>query len=323
MNGLSLCSGIGLLDLAFERAGGTVVMQCEIDHWCRQVLTKHWPNVPKHNDMKTLEYTHDKPIDIIFGGIPCQPFSQSGSKHGKSDDRHLWPYTYALVKKYRPSWVLIENVPSFIEVVFDELAADLETLRYQTTAVVLPACAIGAPHVRERACIIARLEYPTSTGWATGKPITVKHQSVWQSCKGSFDNGVQGTNTFTVLANTDSTRRGTRCTTEHQNRSARDATGHPHNTQSNGQHVRLSQSGMGRAAYGDAERLDGSIQFPAYRNEPQYEWEAPRTVEKRVPDHSRRLKSIGNGVVVPLWEQIFRFIIEVDKTYEKKNHYQS
>jgi len=269
MNGLSLCSGIGLLDLAFEREGGTVVMQCEIDPWCRKVLTKHWPNVPKHGDMKTLEYANDEPIDIIFGGIPCQPFSQSGKRHGKDDDRHLWPYTLTIIKKYRPSWVCIENVPSFIEVVFDELAADLEALRYQTTAVVLPACAIGTPHVRERACIIARLEYPNST------------------------------------------RRGTRCTTEHQNGSAWDATGYPHTTQTTRQHIGISESRMGRAAYGDTARLDGTVRFPAYQNEPQHEWEAPRVIEKRVKDHAKRLKAIGNGVVVPLWQEIFKTIIDV------------
>jgi len=304
MNGLSLCSGIGLLDLAFERAGGTVVMQCEIDPWCRKVLTKHWPNVPKHDDMKTLEYNGNEPIDIIFGGIPCQPFSQSGSKHGKSDDRHLWPYALTLVKKYRPAWVLIENVPAFIEVVFDELATDLEALCYQTAAVILPACAIGTPHVRERACIIARLEYPNSTRRSSSESVIVKHK------KGQSSRGLAE---VTSVANTDSTRCRTRCTTEHQNRSARDATGYPHNTQNHGQHVGLPQSRMGRAAYGDAQRLDGSIQFPAYRNEQQYEWEAPRVIEKRVPDHSKRLKSIGNGVVVPLWQEVFKMIIDVDK----------
>jgi len=270
MNGLSLCSGIGLLDLAFEREGGTVIMQCEIDPWCRKVLEKHWPNVPKHNDMKTLEYNGNEPIDIIFGGIPCQPFSQSGKRHGKSDDRHLWPYTFSLVKKYRPSWVLIENVPAFIGVVFDELATDLEALYYKTEAVILPSCAIGAPHVRERACIIA-----------------------------------------SRMENANRTRRGTRCTTEHQNRSARDATGHPYNTQSNGAYVGISQSRMGRAAYGDTARLDGTVRFPAYQNEPQHEWEAPRVIEKRVKDHAKRLKAIGNGVVVPLWQEIFKTIIDV------------
>ena len=270
MNGLSLCSGIGLLDLAFERAGGTVVMQCEIDPWCRKVLTKHWPNVPKHDDMKTLEYNGNEPIDIIFGGIPCQPFSQSGSKHGKSDDRHLWPYALTIIKKYRPRWVCIENVPSFIEVVFDELATDLEALCYQTEAVILPSCAIGAPHVRERACIIAsRMENANSARWGAQQP--EKHQS---NTKGHAEEFASES----VL---------------------------------NGAYIGISQSRMGRTTHGDTARLDGTVRFPAYQNEPQHEWEAPRVIEKRVKDHAKRLKAIGNGVVVPLWQEIFKTIIDV------------
>lgn len=292
-----------MLDLAFERAGGTVVMQCEIDPWCRQILTKHWPNVPKHTDMKTLEYNGNEPIDIIFGGIPCQPFSQSGKRNGMSDDRHLWPYTRTLIEKYRPTWVLIENVSAFIGVVFDTLAADLEALCYKTEAIILPACAIGTPHVRERACIIARLEYPNSTRRSSSESVTVKHKKR-QSSRGLAE--------VASVANTDRTRRGTLCTTEHQNGSAWDAKGYPHTTQTARQHIGISESRMGRTTHGDTARLDGTVRFPAYQNEPQHEWEAPRVIEKRVKDHAKRLKALGNGVVVPLWQVVFKAIILVD-----------
>lgn len=82
MLGLSLFTGIGGLDLAFEAAGGRVIAMTEIDPFCRRVLAKHWPNVPVFDDVFNL--TGDmvkevmarggisKPtVDIIFGGFPC------------------------------------------------------------------------------------------------------------------------------------------------------------------------------------------------------------------------------------------------------------
>lgn len=154
MKVLDLFSGIGGFSLGLERTGGfETVAFCEIDPFCQKVLKKHWPDVPIYNDVRTLDY--DGTVDVITGGYPCQPFSTAGNKRGADDDRHLWPAMFDLIKKHRPVWVIGENVVGHIHLGLNEVLSDLENSDYQARAFDIPACAVGADHVRHRVWILA------------------------------------------------------------------------------------------------------------------------------------------------------------------------
>lgn len=94
-------------------------------------------------------------IDLICGGFPCQPFSTAGKQRAQEDDRHLWPEMFRLIRECQPTWVIGENVAGLINLGLDEVCADLEGEGYSVQPFVIPACAIGAPHRRDRLWIIA------------------------------------------------------------------------------------------------------------------------------------------------------------------------
>ena len=137
MNGLSLFSGIGGIDLAFTWAGGNILAFCEIDNYCQKVLHKHRPEVPIFTDIHELNRDVvenagiSTAIDIIYGGFPCQPFSVAGNKKGKNDTRYLWPEFSRVVREFRPSWVVGENVPGILNIAADTVCTDLEREGYE------------------------------------------------------------------------------------------------------------------------------------------------------------------------------------------------
>lgn len=151
----SLFSGIGGIDLGLERAEMVCRWQVEIDPFCRKVLNKHWPNVPKYEDVRNVGNHNLEPVDLIAGGFPCQPHSFAGKRRGAEDDRNLWPEYRRIVGELNPTWVVGENVPGIKTTILDDVLSDLEGLNYQTRTLVIPACALGAPHIRERVFILA------------------------------------------------------------------------------------------------------------------------------------------------------------------------
>lgn len=164
---LSLFSGIGGLDLAAEWAGFKTVGQCEFADYPTRVLEKHWPDVQRWRDIRTLtgesfyERTGRRTVDVISGGFPCQPFSVAGKQRGKKDDRYLWPEMVRVIKELRPTWVVGENVAGIINMALADILSELEAEGYRTRAFLIPACAVGANHRRYR---VAILGYSDSNG---------------------------------------------------------------------------------------------------------------------------------------------------------------
>lgn len=160
MRHVDLCSGIGGFALGFQWAGlSNPVLFCDIEPWSRQVLKKHWPDVPIAEDVKELANDPDGLIpdcDIITAGYPCQPFSVAGQRRGAEDDRHIWPHIFSIIQRKRPSWCVFENVYGHVSMGLDEVLSDLEGEGYATRPFIIPACAVDALHRRDRVWIISR-----------------------------------------------------------------------------------------------------------------------------------------------------------------------
>jgi DNA (cytosine-5)-methyltransferase 1 len=156
----SLFSGIGGFDLAAEWCGWENVFHCEWNTFGQKVLKHHFPNSISYNDITKTDFTiHRGTIDIISGGFPCQPYSSAGKRLGKEDERHLWPEMLRAIREIQPSWVVGENVRGLTNwnggLVFDEVQTELEAEGYEVLPFLLPACAVNAPHRRDRIWFIA------------------------------------------------------------------------------------------------------------------------------------------------------------------------
>lgn len=93
---------------------------------------------------------------IWTGSCPCQPFSGAGLRMGTADTRHLWPHWFNLIRQRRPAVILGEQVANAIGGGWlDAVCTDLEGEGYACGAAVLPACSVGAPHIRQRLWFVA------------------------------------------------------------------------------------------------------------------------------------------------------------------------
>ena len=155
MKHLDLFSGIGGFALAARNVGWETVGFVEIDPYCQKVLQKNFPGVPIHEDVMNYE---GQECEVLSAGFPCQPYSQAGEQRGEDDDRNLWPEVMRIIHNIRPTWVVAENVAGFINMGLDKALSDLEGEGYSWLPLVLPACAVNAPHKRERLFLISHSE---------------------------------------------------------------------------------------------------------------------------------------------------------------------
>ena len=158
---VDLCSGIGGFSLGFRMAQlSNPILFCDIEPWCRKILTQHWPDVPIYEDVKEIANDPERFIperpDILTAGYPCQPFSVAGRRRGEKDDRHIWPEIFSIIQSRRPTWTIFENVRGHITMGLDSVLADLEREGYSTRTFIVPAIGVDAPHKRDRVWIVSR-----------------------------------------------------------------------------------------------------------------------------------------------------------------------
>ena len=181
----SLFSGFGAADLAAEWMGWDNAFWCEIDNFPRTVLSYWFPKSKGYGNIKETDFKFWRgKIDVLTGGFPCQPFSVAGQRKGQEDDRYLWPEMLRAIREIRPTWVIGENVGGIIsmvqpgsevtvesqaslfeasdketlleqEYVVETVCRDLEQEGYSIQPIVIPACAVEAPHRRGRIFFIA------------------------------------------------------------------------------------------------------------------------------------------------------------------------
>lgn len=151
----SLCQGIGGADLALEAHGHTVAWGAELDPAPASVCAHHWPDVPNHGDITTIDWDAVEPVDILSAGYPCQPFSTAGRRQGTNDDRHLWPAVRHAVASLRPRYVFLENVRGHLSLGAAIVVADLAALGYVSTWGLLGSSDVGGCHRRIRWWLVA------------------------------------------------------------------------------------------------------------------------------------------------------------------------
>lgn len=191
-----LFAGIGgfsyALDTIFTQQPITHIF-CEWEAFPTAVLKTHWPNASYYGDIADLvahtdeqrrtriedkgtEGQHrlrggawpdqDDRLVIVTGGFPCQPFSHAGRRKGTSDHRYKWPEMFTVIRNVQPDWIIAENVRGLVTwnngMVLETVCADLESEGYEVQPLIVPACAVGAPHRRDRVWIIAHRHYTGS-----------------------------------------------------------------------------------------------------------------------------------------------------------------
>ncbi len=153
----SLFSGIGGIELGFEREGFKTKWFVEKEPFCQAVLKKRWPGVPIYGDVSTIDFSVLKKVDVLTGGFPCQDISIAGKGKGIVDGARssLWKYFAKAIGQIRPRYAIIENVSALTFRGLSNVLADLAKEGYDAEWFDLRASDFGAPHKRERIFIVA------------------------------------------------------------------------------------------------------------------------------------------------------------------------
>src|SRR5215217_2042500 len=162
MKYLSDCSGIEAATVAWHPLGWEAFAYSEIEKFPSALLAHHYPDTPNFGDMTKFKEWPDAAIDVLVGGTPCQSFSIAGLRKGLDDPRGNLMLTYlAIADKYRPKWLVWENVPGVLSSNsgkdFGALLGGLGELGYGFAYRVLDAQYFGVPQRRRRVFVVGGL----------------------------------------------------------------------------------------------------------------------------------------------------------------------
>ncbi len=305
---------MGGFDLAAEWMGWENVFHCEWNEFGQKILKHYWPKAISYEDITKTDFTiHRGSIDILTGGFPCQPYSTAGKRKGTADDRHLWPEMLRSIREIQPRYVVGENVRGLTNwnggLVFDQVQAELEAEGYEVLPFLLPACAINAPHRRDRIWFIANRCSVQRSG--TRKEVE-QFGARRQTCGDISGNGRErisanpnGTRWKELNIATKSNKTKFNCRNAMYSNSA--SIKGQHFGQAGERQFNRSNSGIGINGWenfptqspicigddGLSDKLDG-ITFSKYRNE--------------------SIKAAGNAIVPQVAWQLFKAIEQYDKT---------
>lgn len=329
MKHIGLFEGIGGFSLAARWAGWETIAWCEWNEFGQKVLRHHFPEAEGYGDIKQTDFKkYNGKIDIITGGFPCQPYSLAGKRKGKEDDRHLWPEMLRVIREVQPSFVVGENVFGLINwnggLVFDEVQADLEAEGFEVWAYVLPACAINAPHRRDRVWFVAYSRHNTErkvgscTNDEGSELATIHTEGQGRKCKAIFNSGlcdIQGndTNPYCNGCNkcNSNNEKHTSKGREYALNDINEATMHTNGTSEQGEHIGQKREGE----FNGPDSRDGFNNFQNFPTQSPIcsgDDGIPRNMDGiTFPKYRQEsIKAYGNAIVPQVALQIFKAIQE-------------
>jgi DNA (cytosine-5)-methyltransferase 1 len=167
LHGLAVCAGFGGLELGLRLVFGDAyrtVCFVEREAFAAASLVALMragllDEAPVWDDMVTFDGRAWRGhVDLVSGGLPCQPYSVAGQQRGDADERAIWPRFIRVVREIRPALVLIENVPPFLAW-YRPIGDRLSRLGYEYQVGLFRASEVGAPHRRERLFILAHTSH--------------------------------------------------------------------------------------------------------------------------------------------------------------------
>jgi DNA (cytosine-5)-methyltransferase 1 len=313
---LDLFSGIGGFALAAKWNGFRTVGFCDNEPYAQAVLKKHWPDVPIHDDIRKVRGELYAGVTLLTGGFPCQPFSVAGKQRGKTDDRYLWPEMLRVIREARPAWIVGENVAGIVNMALDQVHVDLEAESYEVESLIIPACAVDAPHRSDRVWIIAR-DLADSVSVSEGSTHGSKERKCergWEEQDISQRNKVGGnpSNCGKDVADTnggqfskcESERKSVQMLGEGSQRVCDVADTSSKGSQ--GTKLRSTSSQSSRASRSTSQRLGSN--WATWLPEPDV-----GRVAHGIPNRVAKLRGLGNAIVPQVAAEIIRCIVEVSK----------